>query len=72
MPTLDELELQRQAVLKRAVSLTKTVVHGDKRVDYDLTMAQQALALIESEKEHATDAPKRRVRQMRIVSNKDL
>ena len=49
MASLTELETQRSKLILRLTSLRKRVTAGDRTVEYDLTQAEKALAILDRE-----------------------
>jgi hypothetical protein len=70
MATIAELQIRRDRLLERLESLQRRVSHGDKTVEYDLTMAKTALELLEREMARSSDG--RILRHLRVRSDKDL
>ena len=70
MATLSELTIRRDRLLERLESLQKRVTHGDKTVEYDLTLARNALDLLD--REISRTGGRRIARHVRVRSNKDL
>lgn len=70
MATFSELNLRRDRLLERLESLQRRVSHGDKMMEFDLTVAKTALELLDKEITRADD--RRVVRHLRIRSDKDL
>ena len=70
MATLSELTSRRDRLLERLESLQKRVTHGDKTVEYDLTLARNALDLLD--REISRTGSRRIARHIRVRSNKDL
>ena len=70
MATISELTIRRDRLLERLESLQKRVTHGDKTVEYDLTLARNALDLLD--REISRTGGRRIARHVRVRSNKDL
>ena len=68
--TLAQLQERKDQLLLRMESLQKRVTHGDKSVEYDLSLAWQALQNLN--REIGRVEGNRPVRHLRVSSAKDL
>lgn len=70
MSSLAQLQERKDQLLLRMESMQKRVTHGDKSVEYDLSVAAQALQNLN--REIGRVEGNRPVRHLRVSSVKDL
>ena len=67
MPTLTDLQAQRDTLVRRITSLTTRVSFGDRTVEYDLSQAEKALQLLDREITAARGAAGGATRVLRLT-----